>query len=297
MLVANPLHVGAIIARPVVWLLSRSTDFVVRLLGGEPGQTRETVEFEELRDVVLAHRGLSVAHQEVLVGAFEVAERTVRQVLVPRSDVVVIGSEMTTGQALATLLDSAHSRAPVAPGRDLDQTIGIAHIRDLVAAGPSDPVSSVAIEPVAVPESVPVLAALRQLQAERQQMALVVDEYGGVEGIITVEDLVEELVGEIYDESDPDLVAVRHNADGSMVVAGSFPLHDLVDLEVEVPPAGQTTVAGLVLSHLAQVPEAPGDTVVIADWKFTVLSVSGRKITEVELRRAEPEPTSRGARS
>jgi putative hemolysin len=112
-----------------------------------------------------------------------------------------------------------------------------------------------------------------------------------------VEDLVEELVGEIYDESDPDLVAVRHNADGSMIVAGSFPLHDLVDLEVEVPPAGQTTVAGLVLSHLAQVPEAPGDTVVIADWKFTVLSVSGRKITEVELRRAEPEPTSRGARS
>jgi putative hemolysin len=296
MLVANPLHVGAIIARPVVWLLSRSTDFVVRLLGGEPGQTRETVEFEELRDVVLAHRGLSEAHQEVLVGAFEVAERTVRQVLVPRSDVVVIGSDMTTGQALATLLDSAHSRAPVAPGKDLDQTIGIAHIRDLVGAGPSDPVSSVAIEPVAVPESVPVLAALRQLQAERQQMALVVDEHGGVEGIITVEDLVEELVGEIYDESDPDLVAVRHNADGSMVVAGSFPLHDLVDLEVEVPPADQTTVAGLVLSQLAQVPEAPGDTVVIGDWKFTVLSVSGRKITEVELRRVEPEPTSRGAR-
>jgi putative hemolysin len=279
------LHLGAIVARPAVWLLSRSTDFVVRLLGGEPGQTREAVDFEELRDLVLAHRGLSADHQEVLVGAFAVVERTVRQVLVPRADVVVIDSEANTGEGLAILLETGHSRAPVAPGRDLDRTTGIAHIRDLVASGPSHPVSSIATEPIAVPESVPVLAALRQLQAEHQQMALVVDEHGGVEGIITVEDLVEELVGEIYDESDPDLVAVRHQSDGSMVVAGSFPLHDLVDLDVDVPPADQTTVAGLVLGQLAQVPEEPGDVVVIGDWQFTVLSVSGRKITEVELRR------------
>jgi len=291
MAVATPLHLGAVAARPVVWLLSKSTDFVVGLLGGEPGRAREEAGLEELRDVILAHRGLSEDHQEVLVGAFEVAERTVRQVLIPRSEVVVIDTQATTDEALAMLLESAHSRAPVAPGRALDKAVGIAHIRDLMAPGPSRRVSSVMTEPLALPESIPVLAALRQLQAERQQMALVVDEHGGVEGIVTVEDLVEELVGEIYDETDPDLVSVRHQPDGSIVVAGRFPVHDLVDLGVGVPPVQQTTVAGLVISHLAQVPEAPGDTVVIGDWRFTVLSLAGRRITEVELRRVGADPT------
>jgi putative hemolysin len=285
MLVANPLHVGAIVARPVVWLLSRSTDFVVRILGGEPGQTREAVDFEELRDLVLAHRGLSQDHQEVLVGAFEVAERTVRQVLVPRSEVVVIDAEISAGEALSVLLDSAHSRAPTAPGRDLDRALGIAHLRDLVASAPEQAVTSIVREPIVVPESIPVLAALRQLQSEHQQMALVIDEHGGVEGIITVEDLVEELVGEIYDESDTDLVAVRREPDGAILVAGSFPIHDLVDLGVEVPPGDQTTVAGLVLSRLEHVPDGPGDVVVIDGWSFTVMGVIGRRISEVEIRR------------
>jgi len=287
MLVATPLHLGAVIARPAVWLLSRSTDFVVRLLGGEPGKTREEVDIEELRDVILAHSGLSEDHQEVLVGAFEVAERTVRQILVPRPEVVVVDSGVTTGEALAVLLDSGHSRAPVAPARDLDHAVGVAHIRDLVSSPASSPVTSVVAEAVAIPESIPVLAALRQLQAERQQLALVVDEYGGVEGIVTVEDLVEELVGEIYDESDPDLVSVRHRRDGSMVVVGGFPIHDLLDLGIEVTSDDQTTVAGLVLERLTQVPEEPGAAVVIGDWRFTVLSVDGRKITEVEIRPAD----------
>lgn len=285
MVVSNPLHIGSLVARPVVWLLSRSTDFVVGLLGGEPDQAREEASLEELRDVILAHRGLSQDHQELLVGAFEVADRTVRQVLVPRSEVVVIDSRAKTDEALALLLETAHSRAPIAPDRDLDNAIGIAHIRDLVAPEPSSRVTSVMTEALALPESIGVLAALRQLQAVRQQMALVVDEHGGVEGIVTVEDLVEEMVGEIYDETDPDLVAVRHEVDGSMVVTGGFPIHDLVDLGVVVPPARQSTVAGLIMSHLAQVPEEPGDTVEVGDWRFTVLSLDGRRITEVEIRR------------
>ncbi len=293
MVVATPLHLGAVVARPVVWLLSKSTDFVVGLLGGEPGQAREEAGLEELRDLVLAHRGLSEDHQEVLVGAFEVADRTLRQVLVPRSEVVVIDSQANNEEGLATLLETGHSRAPVAPGRDLDKTVGLAHIRDLVASGPGTRVASVMTEPIALPESVAVLAALRQLQAERQQMAVVVDEHGGVAGIVTVEDLIEELVGEIYDETDPDLVSVRHEADGSMVVAGHFPVHDLVDLGVEVPSVHETTVAGLVLGHLEQVPDGPGATVVVGDWEFTVLSVVGQRITEVAIRRVGNHPDSR----
>jgi putative hemolysin len=284
-IVATPLHFAAVLARPLVWLLSSSTDFVVRLLGGEPGRTREEVDVEELRDLILAHRSLSEDHQEVLVGAFEVAQRTLRQVLVPRSEVVVIDSGSTTGEALTILHDSGHSRGPVADGGDLDGTIGIAHMMDLVAVEPSDLVTSVVTDPLAFPESIAVLTALRRLQAERQQMALVIDEYGGVEGIVTVEDLIEELVGEIYDETDRDLVSVRHESDGSLVVAGRFPVHDLPDLDVEAPEGDETTVAGLVLRFLGQVPDEPGDSVLIGDWQFTILAVDGRRITEVEIRR------------
>ena len=281
MLVAVPLHWASVVSRPLVWLLSRSSDFLVRLLGGEPDQTREEVAVEELRDLIVAHRGLSEDHQEVLVGAFEVADRTVRQVLVPRSEVVVIDSEDSIAQALALLLEEGHSRAPVAPNRDLDQALGIAHLRDLVAADPNSKVSAVVAESVALPETVPVLVGLRRLQEERQQMALVVDEYGGVEGIVTVEDMVEELVGEIYDETDPDLISVRHRSDGSLVVPGGFPVHDLTDLGIEVPMGDHTTVAGLVLSRLAQIPQTEGDAVIVGDWRFSVTGVDGRRITEV----------------
>jgi len=271
MMVAVPLHWASVISRPAVWLLSKSTDFVVRLLGGE------------LRDLIVAHRGLSEKHQEVLVGAFEVAERTIRQVLVPRSEVFVIDSDEEIGNALTLLLAEGHSRAPVAPGRDLDGSLGIAHLRDMVQGDPKSSVASVVTESVALPETLPVLVGLRKLQEERQQMALVVDEHGGVEGIVTIEDMVEELVGEIYDETDADLVGVRHRSDGSLVVPGSFPIHDLVDLGVEVPKGDQTTVAGLVLSRLEKLPKSVGDSVVLAGWRFTVTGVTRRRITEVAL--------------
>lgn len=286
MFVATPLHWASVISRPLVWLLGKSSDFVVELLGGESEHTREEIAVEELRDMIIAHRGLSEDHQEVLIGAFEVADRTLRQVVVPRSEVIVIDSEDEVAVALERLLDGGHSRAPVAPRRELDDVLGIAHLTDLVKADPNAAVTAVISEPVVLPETLPVLIGLRRLQIERQQMALVVDEYGGVEGIVTVEDLIEELVGEIYDETDLDLVSVRRRNDGSLVVPGGFPVHDLIDLGIEVHERDQTTVAGLVLSRLARLPRTVGDTVDIGDWTFEVTGVSGRRITEVSIGRA-----------
>jgi putative hemolysin len=286
LLVAVPLHWAAVFTKPIIWLLSRCTDLLVTLFGGEPGRTREEVAVEELRDLVVAHRGLSDDQQEVLAGAFEVAERTLRQVMVPRSEVVVLDANGDVSQALETLLDAGHSRAPVAPGGDLDETLTIAHIRDLITSDPSTKVASVGSVPVGLPESVRVLVGLRKLQQERQQMALVVDEHGGVEGIVTIEDMVEELVGEIYDETDPDLISVRYLADGSILIPGSFPIHDLVDLGIEVPEANYTTVAGLILSRLSRVPRVPGDTVQVGQWAFEVTKTTGRRITEVVVKTA-----------
>jgi putative hemolysin len=112
---------------------------------------------------------------------------------------------------------------------------------------------------------------------------VVVNEHGGAEGIVTVEDLLEELVGEIYDESDRDILAVRHRPDGSMVVPGRFPAHDLVDLGVDIPDGAYATVAGFVLERLQRLPDAPGDVVDEGRWRFTVTAVGDRSITEITI--------------
>ena len=147
---------------------------------------------------------------------------------------------------------------------------------------------------VALPETVRVVEALRRLQTERQQLAVVIDEHGGFEGIVTVEDLVEEIVGEIYDETDRDLLSVRHEADGSVVVPGAFPVHDLKDLGIDLPAGGYATVAGLVLDRLGRVPDGPGEAVTLAGWRLVVTEVTGHLIVAVHLQRTGPVRSSHG---
>ncbi|HKH24773.1 MAG TPA: transporter associated domain-containing protein, partial [Acidimicrobiales bacterium] len=142
----------------------------------------------------------------------------------------------------------------------------------------------------AFPETAGVLDVLHELQVRRLQLALVVDEHGAAAGIVTVEDLLEELVGEIYDESDRDVVGVRREADGSLVMSGRFPVHDLVDVGVaDMPEGPYATVAGLVLDVLGRVPEQPGDRVAVGGRTIEVLAVDGRAITEV---RVGPAPAT-----
>ena len=141
------------------------------------------------------------------------------------------------------------------------------------------------------PDAAKALHVLRQMQKRRVQMALVVDEHGGAAGIVTVEDLVEELVGEIYDETDPDLATVVHEADGTIVVPGRFPIHDLPDIEVEVPGGEYTTIAGLVLDRLGSIP-GPGDETIVDGWRLTVRAMRGHAITEVALSPIAEPPTA-----
>lgn len=283
--IGRPLHAFAVLTRPIVWLLGVTTDLVVRLFGGRPGAVREEIDLEELREMVIANRALREDHQEVLLGAFEVAERTVGDVMTPRPAVVTIEADLPAAAAARDLAASGHGRAPVIPsGGGLDDTVGVVSLGDLIAADPDATAASVAIDPVVFPGTVLVIAALRRLQEAHQQLALVVDEHGGIDGVVTVEDLVEELVGEIYDESDRDVVAVRRSPDGTLVVPGRFPIHDLVDLGVTVPEGEYRTVAGLVLDALGRVPMA-GDRVEVADWEISVLTVFGRTVGRARFRR------------
>lgn len=297
MVMARPTAALATLMRPVVWLLSTSTDLVVRLFGGDPAAGREEVTEEELREMVAVQPTFTPEQRQLLEGAFEVAERTLDEVLVPRHDVVVVDADWTVAEARRKLIETGHSRAPVASGRSLDHVIGLVHLRQLVAPVTGDVpdagrVGELAIEMPVFPEAARVLTTLSELQVRHSQMALVINEHGGAEGIVTVEDLVEELVGEIYDETDQDLLTVRREPDGSIVVPGRFPIHDLPDIAVDLPSGSYATIAGLVLEHLARIPEV-GDRCDVDGWSIEVRAMRRHVVDEVALRRIdEPDGPS-----
>lgn len=287
LLMARPLSALSTLTRPVVWLLSASTDVVVRLLGGDPNLHREEVTQEELRGMVAQQVGFTEEQRRIIDGAFEISERELDEVMVPRGDVLVLDAEQPCSEALAVLKSSGHSRAPVAAERNLDRTRGMVHLRDLIDAA-DRPVGEVVREIAVFPEAAHVLTVLKELQRLRSQMALVIDEHGGTVGLVTVEDLVEELVGEIYDETDPDLATVDREADGTLVLPGRYPVHDLIDLDVDLPEGDYTTIAGLVLDRLGRIPGA-GECLDIDGWRIEIRVIERHSITTVALTRITTE--------
>jgi putative hemolysin len=165
--------------------------------------------------------------------------------------------------------------------RGLDDLVGTVHIRDLIVA--QGEIGEAARPAVVLPENMRALEALSRLREERQQMAVVLSEYLQAEGIVTIEDLLEEIVGEIYDEMDKDFQTVRELAGGVLSLPGSFPIHDLPDIGVDLPSGPYTSVAGLVLHSLARLPARVGDNVDVGRWRLTVRGVRGLTIVRVEL--------------
>jgi putative hemolysin len=282
LIMARPLGALSVVTRPVVALLSASTDVVVRLTGGDPRVRTAEVTVEELREMVALHRTFTPEQRRIVDGAFEILERRLDEVLVPRRDVFVVGAELDAAEAMMALRDSGHSRAPVAAERNLDQVIGTVHLRDLVGIR-GIPVAEIAAPIPAFPGSATALAVLRELQDQRRQMALVVNEHGGSIGIVTVEDLVEEMVGEIYDEVDREPVTAHVSADGILTLPGRFPIHDLAEIGVDLPAGEYVTVAGLILNRLQRIPRV-GDVVQIEGWEITISAVERHSIRSVSLR-------------
>ena len=291
LLAAKPLDLLATASRPIVWLLAKSTDFVVRVAGADPAANREEITTEEIRELVVAQRGFTVQQRDIIAGAFEITERDLRDILIPRREVFTLQATMPVAEALATLAESGHARAPVIGGPGgLDDLVGVVHLRDLLPAQGGPTAADRAREPMLLPETLAVAEAMRQLRNQREQFALVVDEHGAIDGIITMEDLVEEIVGEIYDETDRDVEAVVREGEGVYVVVGSFPVHDLPDLGIDVDKVTDgdyTTVAGLLLDRLGHIPSEPGETVNLPGFTAEVLEVTGRAITKVRLRQQQ----------
>ncbi|MEH0844659.1 hemolysin family protein [Micromonospora sp. CPCC 205711] len=286
LLSAAPLDVAARLSRPAVWLLSRSTDLLVRVAGGDPRAKGEEVTEEELRELLVSQRGLSAQQREILSGAFDIAGRTLREILVARRDVMMLPATIAAPEAMRRLAAAGRSRAPVTGPGGLDDVRGVVHIRDLVD-GEGTTVGERAREALLLPGTLPVADAIRQLRQCHEQLALVVDEYGGIDGLITMEDLLEEVVGELYDETDRDVSGVVREADGALLLPGDFPLHDLPDVGVRVTfPLTRdfTTVAGLVLAGLGRLPTGPGDSVRLPGLTVEVVAVADRAVRRVRLR-------------
>ena len=188
LLVAPPLDRLAAITKPLVWLLGRSTDVLVRILGGGSEGTGEQLSTRELQELVAVQRVLSPEQRQMIAGALEIHERILREILIPRRSVVTLPSDMPLSEVRKVLMASGHSRAPVVRSRDLDEVIGVVHLRDLLVDGAT---LESAVRPILnLPDSLPVSEALRCFKNDREQFALVVDERGGAAGIVTLEDVL-----------------------------------------------------------------------------------------------------------
>ena len=271
-----PLAVLARLFRPVVWLLGRSTDLVVRLLRGDPATRGEVIGPEELRSLVLAHESLSSLERRVIGDVFDAETRRVREVMVPRTEVEFLPAAMTISRAARIVLAHPHSRFPVI-GHDTDEVVGVAHLRDLLAPqhplGRAATVADVSVPVTVIPGTNLVLDALNDMRAGGHHLAVVVDEYGGTDGIVTIEDLVEEIVGEMTRPASPPVRArpaacatAPHDVDARLN------LDDFAEVTGIVLPEGPyDTAAGFVMAGLGRMAE-PGDSVVWNDRVLTVKS-------------------------
>ncbi|MEQ7846411.1 hemolysin family protein [Nocardioides kribbensis] len=290
LVVGPPLDRFANLMRPVIWLLSKSTDAVVRLVGGDPHAASEEMSEDELRYMVDQHEGLGESERQILVDVFDAGDRTLVEVMRPRADVTVLRVEDTVAQAFATIRDNPFSRYPVI-GRDVDDVRGFVHVRDLFGADPDDPTDTVEQHLRAVthlPGTNRVLPTLTWMRKQRAHLAVVVDEYGGTDGIVTLEDLVEELVGEIDDEYDDPATHQRSSDDGEVDAALTIE-EFAAQTGVELADGPYETAAGYVLHRLGRIPDV-GDDLAVGGHTLVVTGREGARLTRLSVKQVEPDP-------
>lgn len=282
---AGPLDRLAKITRPVIWLLSLTSDIVVRALGGDPSLGRESISEEELRNLVAAHESLTGHERELIDDIFQAGETSVREVMKPRTEVAFLEESMAISRAAKVARELPHSRYPVC--RDsLDDVIGFVHLRDLFVPASKATGKKVGdvVRPIeAVPATLKVLSALSQLRRAQAHLAVVIDEYGGTAGIVTLEDLVEEIVGDIRDEYDIPEDSAKRLRSGAIVVDGLLNLDDFDDATgVSLPEGPYETAGGFMLAVLGHVPRV-GESVEVETARLTVAAMDVRRVDRIRV--------------
>ena len=299
----------ATLARPVIWLLGVSTNALVRLLGGDPNAGREEVTDEEIRTLVTGSRTLGDEERQIVDDVFDAGAHRLREVMLPRTEVDFLPGDMPAHKAVREVLQAPHSRYPVM-GDSADDIIGFVHVRDLLhpeVSSRTTPVSELARPMVSFPDTMRVLQALTEMRRAANHLAIVVDEYGGTAGIVTMEDLIEELLGDITDEYDV-VKEEKQMLHGDQVIDGLTSLDDFADQTGLVLPEGPyDTVAGYVIAQLSQVPtlDATVQTIVHAadndqetvKLVLRVTELDGRRAASLAVRRLEPGPAEAATQS
>jgi putative hemolysin len=282
--VAPVLDRFATLMRPAIWLLSISTNAVVRLLGGDPDAKSEELSEQELRELVSTHEALTDQERRMLGDVFAASEATLKEVMRPRGDVTFLAGDLALVEAAERVRDLPYSRYPVS-GEGFDDVMGFLHVRDLLGiAADDDRLVSDACRPIEMlPGTNRVLPTVAALRQQGVHLAVVVDEYGGTDGIVTLEDLVEEIVGEIRDEYDAD--------DGGSStdpgdVDGGTSLEDFARATgLHLEEGSYETVAGYVIARLGHIPAA-GEQVDVPGGVLQVSAVDGNRITRLTLQRS-----------
>jgi len=275
----------ATLARPLVWLLSKCTNLVVQLLGGDPAASRGVMTDEELRDLVAGHQALSADERHIVGEVFDAGKRQVREVLVPRTEVEFLPAAMPISEAAALAEQGHYSRFPVYQ-ESYDDVIGFVHTRDLLdnRSGTENRRVGEVCRPVKfLPISKMVLSALSEMRKDRAHLAIVVDEYGGTAGIVTLEDLVEELIGDIQDEYDEEASHPRQLHGGVLEVDGLLNLDEFAEQTgLELPEGPYETVAGYLLSAFGHLP-VDGESAEVGGRTLTVTQLDGRRISRLKV--------------
>jgi CBS domain containing-hemolysin-like protein len=287
--VSAPVRLFFTVMRPLVWFLQRSTEIVLRWLGQKPPGADDDVHSEaELRMLVsqsTEHGEIEQQEQEMLYKVFDFADKEAKDVMVPRPEVVALSIDLPPEQCLEAVMDSPFTRYPVYR-ESLDNVVGILHVRDLFRALRDRGMHEVKVEDIIrpahiVPETKDLAALLAEFRRANQHMAIVVDEYGDMEGIVTLEDLLEEIVGDIEDEFDLPDESVEQIDEDTVIIDGTFPIDDFNErFKTALPDEDYHTMAGFVFGLLGRQPEA-GGTIMHDGMRFDVLEVEGSRILKL----------------
>ena len=289
--VVGPLRTFFLLSKPLIWLLRRSTKLVLRWFGlDEPGAEGVVHSEAELKLLVSesTERGeIEEEEQEMLYKVFDFADKQAADVMVPRPQVVALSIDLPPEEALQAVLDSPYTRYPVYRG-SLDEIVGVLHVRDLIEAMHNRGLANVQLDELIrpaymVPETKDLAALLREFRRTKEHMAVVVDEYGAMEGIVTLEDVLEEIVGEIEDEFDLPDESIERVDDDTIRIDGTFPIDDFNEqFHVELPQEDYHTVAGFVFGRLGRAAEI-GDEVEHDGMRFRVDELEGSRIQRLKV--------------
>ncbi|HEU0248146.1 MAG TPA: hemolysin family protein [Gaiellaceae bacterium] len=289
--VALPVEAFYVVTYPLVWFLQASANAFTRLFGIEPAPAGVVAHTQEdIRMIVAQAEDTGVIHEaqeEMLYKVFDFARKEVHEVMVPRPEVVAISVELPPEECLAAVIDSPYTRYPAYRG-SLDEIVGVLHVRDLFSAMHDRGIANVRVEELVrpafvVPETKDLGALLADFRRTKQHMAVVVDEYGAMEGIVTLEDLLEEIVGDIEDEFDLPDESVQRVDENRIRIDGTYTIDDFnEEFGAELEQEDFHTVAGLVFGELGRAPEV-GDVVKVNGLGLTVLQVDGSRIMKIEV--------------